>query len=37
MPAQAGIHDFLGGDKGKLWIPTFAGMTRWKPRRWVNL
>jgi hypothetical protein len=28
MPAKAGIHDFLGGDKDKSWIPAFAGMTR---------
>jgi len=27
MPANAGIHDFLWRDKGKSWIPAFAGMT----------
>ena len=31
MPAKAGIHDFLGGDKDKSWIPAFAGMTGWAP------
>jgi hypothetical protein len=31
MPAKAGIHDFLGYDKGKSWISAFAGMTRWVP------
>jgi hypothetical protein len=34
--APAGIHDFLWCDKGKSWIPAFAGMTMWK-RRWVNV
>jgi hypothetical protein len=28
MPTKAGIYDFLGCDKGKSWIPAFAGMTR---------
>jgi hypothetical protein len=37
MPAKAGIHDFLGCDKGKSWIPAFAGMTRWAKRQWVIL
>jgi hypothetical protein len=27
MPANAGIHDFHCRDKGKSWIPAFAGMT----------
>ncbi len=27
MPANAGIHDFPCRDKGKSWIPAFAGMT----------
>jgi hypothetical protein len=27
MPANAGIHDFLCGDKHKSWA--FAGMTGW--------
>jgi hypothetical protein len=29
MPAQAGIHDFAANNKGKSWMPTFVGMTRW--------
>jgi hypothetical protein len=45
MPANAGIHDFLGCDKAKSWIPAGAcplrrrgaGMTSWAKRRWVNL
>ena len=27
MPAKAGIHAFLCRNKGKAWIPAFAGMT----------
>jgi hypothetical protein len=29
MPANAGSHDLLCGDKRKSWIPAFAGKTRW--------
>jgi len=29
IAAKASILDFLCGDKGKSWIPAFAGMTRW--------
>jgi hypothetical protein len=34
---HAGIRDFLCCNKGKSWIPAFAGMTRWVQRRWANL
>jgi len=27
MPANAGIHDSPCRDKGKSWVPAFAGMT----------
>jgi hypothetical protein len=27
MPTKVGIHDFLCGQHGKSWMPTFVGMT----------